>query len=49
MKGIDIQNTNKDFNYEWENDSIYGDVNQYDNEREEDTINADSITLDEFI
>ena len=44
-----MKNTNEDFNYEWENDSIYGDGDQYDNEREEDTVNADAITLGKFI
>ncbi|MFT5848864.1 CCC motif membrane protein [Psychroserpens sp.] len=49
MEGIEMQNTNEDFNYEWENDSIYGEDDDYDYEREEDTINIDSINIEEFI
>ncbi|MEM5563622.1 CCC motif membrane protein [Psychroserpens sp. AS72] len=42
------QNTTEDYNYEWENDSIYDNEDDY-YQIEEDTIRVDSINIEEFI
>jgi hypothetical protein len=47
MEGIELQNNPDDFNYEWENDSIYKDTDA--SEREEDSMRVDSINLEELI
>jgi len=47
MEGIEMQKNSDDYNYEWENDSIYYDDDYY--EIEEDTIRVDSINIKEFI
>nr|WP_321227342.1 CCC motif membrane protein [uncultured Psychroserpens sp.] len=43
----EARNNNDDYNYEWENDSIYYEDDYY--EMEEDTINIDSINIEELI
>jgi hypothetical protein len=47
MEGIELQNNPDDFNYEWENDSIYKDTDA--SEREENSMRVDSINLEELI
>jgi hypothetical protein len=47
MEGIELQNNPDDFNYEWENDSVYKDTDA--SEREEDSMRVDSINLEELI
>ncbi|WP_037051156.1 CCC motif membrane protein [Psychroserpens burtonensis] len=47
LEGIEMQNNPDDFNYEWENDSIYKDTDA--SEREEDSMRVDSINMEELI
>tara|TARA_R110000751_G_scaffold154292_4_gene259270 strand:- start:224 stop:709 length:486 start_codon:yes stop_codon:yes gene_type:complete len=46
-EAYEARNNNDDYNYEWENDSIYYEDDYY--EMEEDTINIDSINIEELI
>lgn len=45
MQGYDMQNNSDDYNYEWENDSLYDYDDGY--EYESDTISIDSIRIDD--
>ncbi|MFK7782699.1 hypothetical protein, partial [Psychroserpens sp.] len=48
MEGYNLENNGDDFEYEWENDSIY----EYDDEYyeiEEDTIQIDSLKVDDLL
>jgi hypothetical protein len=47
LEVIEFKNNPDDFNYEWENDSIYKDTDA--SEREEDSMRVDSINLEELI
>ncbi|WP_323787205.1 CCC motif membrane protein [Psychroserpens sp.] len=48
MEGYDMQKNGDDFEYEWENDSIYDYDDDY-YEMEEDTIRIDSLNIDEVL
>jgi len=48
MEGYDMQKNGDDFEYEWENDSIYDYDDDY-YEIEEDTIQIDSLNIDDLL
>ena len=47
IEGIENKNNSDDYNYEWENDSIYSDDDYYEIER--DSIKIDSINIEKEV